>query len=68
MSTILLIIYNYTEMANFILIFQIQGFCLILILLNFGTCIMDKRNINFIIHISNISYDIILYHHNIILG
>ena len=64
-SLIIFIILCFIKISSFVLIFQIQGFSLFIILVKAGECIMaSKFNIIFF-EISNISYIIYLYHHQI---
>ena len=54
------------RIANIILIFQIQGFALFIILVQIRYKIMKYRIKSIFIELSNLSYNIFLFHHAII--
>lgn len=63
-----LFIYLYlVKISRFIIILQMQGFCLYILLINLGHYIMRAKYKFFFIEISKLSYNIFLFQHKIIL-
>ena len=66
-SFLILLILCTVKTSSFILIYQIQGFCLFIILVQIGQYTFKKKMNSLIIGISNLSYSIYLFHHQIII-
>ena len=65
-SLFIFIFLSLKRISNIILIFQMQGFALFIILVQIGDKIMKYRIKSIFIELSNLSYNIFLFHHAII--